>query len=400
MLQGLKKEIRAIQAGLFGVSAGFPAPNCQTILDKQPQAQAQAYWITSTIDKKAVRLWCAKQGSKFVSLGGDGSTKGQAAAGCFGQPLILGNSNSGLWVDPNPNAEDPNNAVQKSCGDGKSKTSPGLTCKSIKIRHKVTANQHYWVIGRNQEYASSPKEVFCWQSDRDGGGWTLVLRSYYQGHQRPSFSGNGVTATGNVKSDPLQHLGGIYKMHDHEIRSVIGQPDHKNDKANAATSTFSWMFDQSGRHTHYSGGNYEYTVTKNYNARWRFYRFQGMEESKTSIVTTAYDTGNFNGRNSKGEGSINWVGEPRCGRTSSTRPTGAGISCRGAKSGSPSSNLQGGRGCQRNRGHDRWHGQLHMYMCETNHDSYLYMCNGPQHSSSNRFAHRSWLRTADSDNIG
>jgi hypothetical protein len=400
--EGLKKEIRAIQNGLFGVSAGFPAPNCQGILEARPQALAGEFWITSKIDKKVVRLWCAKQGSKFVSLGGDGSTKGQAAAGCFAQPLILGNSNSGLWIDPNPDAEDPNNAAQKSsCGDGKSKESPGLTCKSIKIRHKVTSNQHYWVIGRNQEYKSSPKEVFCWQDGRDGGGWTFVLRSYYQGHHRPSFNGNGVTTTGNVRSDPLQHLGGAYKMHDHEIRSVIGQPDHKNDNAKAETSTFSWMFDQSYRNTYYSGGNYEYTITKNYNARWRFYRFQTMEESKTKLETTAYDMNyNFNGRHSQGDGSVNWVGEPRCGRGSSTRPTGAGISCRGAKSGKPSASLRGGRGCQRNRGYDRWHGQLHLYMCDTNHDSYMYMCNGPQHSSGNRFAHRSWLRTPDSDTIG
>lgn len=337
----------------------------------------------------------------MVSMGGDGKTKGQAGAGCFGNPRITVSKGS-VWVDPNANAEDPNNAVQKSnCGDGKSAATAGLTCKSIKIKTGTKANQHFWVIGRNQEFMKSPKEVFCWQSSRDGGGWTLVLRSYYAGHHRPSYNGNGVTTTGNVKSDPLQRLGGIYKMHDHEIRAYIGQSEHTNDAANGPTSTFEYMMDQSNHNGYYSGGNYEWVLVKNYNARWRFHRFQHMAQSKSQVDMTVFDwNSNFNGRNDQGEGRVNWSGEPCCGKGACTNPSGAGISCRGSKTGSPNRSPYGGRGCHRNRGYDRWHGDLHVYMCNTNHDTYFYLCNGAHHSSSNRFAHRTWMRTDSNDQLG
>lgn len=258
-------------------------------------------------------------------------------------------------------------------------------------------------MGRNMEYKNDPKEVFCWQSSRDGGGWTLILKSYYQGHQRPTFAGNGVTTSGNIKTDdPLGGPNGkMYKMHDHEIRSVFGCAKHTDDGANAPDCKFTYMMDQSGRNSYYSGGNYEYVIHKGYQARWRFHRFQQMPKSKVPTKLESYDMNyNFNGRNDQGEGSLNWYGEPECGKGSRTNPSGAGISCRGAKTGTPSSSLRGGRGCFRNRGYDRWHGQLHLYMCETNHDTYMYMCNGPQHSSSNRFFHRTWMRTPDSDTIG
>ena len=185
-------------------------------------------------------------------------------------------------------------------------------------------------------------------------------------------------------------------MHDHEIRTVIGQFDHKNDKADAQPGTFSYMMDQSYRNTYYSGGNYEYVIHKMYTARWRFYRFQGVPQSTTRSHLTSYDwPGNYDGsKNTKGDGRVNWTGQPRCGPDYAG---GAGISCRNNDNGIPSNSLRGGRGCHRNRGYDRWHGTLHVYMMETNHDSYLYVCNGPQHSSGNRFAHRTWMRTADTD---
>merc|ERR1719162_165870 len=145
--EGLKKQLTAVQNGLVGVSAAFAATTCQSIKDKQPSAQDGPYWVTSKVDKKAIIVWCAVVGSKFYSLGGDGSTKGQAASSCFSQPLITDNP-KGNWIDPNVNAEDPSNAVQINCGDGRGKTTAGLTCKSIKLKWGVTSNKHYWVIGR------------------------------------------------------------------------------------------------------------------------------------------------------------------------------------------------------------------------------------------------------------
>jgi hypothetical protein len=36
-----------------------------------------------------------------------------------------------------------------------------------------------------------------------------------------------------------------------------------------------------------------------------------------------------------------------------------------------------------------WH---HIYMSETNSDSYLHLCNGAQHSSGHNMNHRYWFR--------
>jgi hypothetical protein len=395
-LTDVKKDVAALTAGLIGISQPFAADNCAHILKERSSAVAGEYYIKSSIDKAAIKVWCTKVGSKFISMGGDGRTKGSAAAGCNGSP-ILSNTNTNYvpWIDPDANAEDPSNSKQIDCGSGKTKDSAGLTCKGIRLSGKGTTNGLYWVIGRNEEYKTDPKQVYCWQTDRDGGGWTLVLVMYYRSHHQPSVTGNGVTTTGDIKKGDhwLTHLPGAYKMHDHEIRTVIGQSDYKNDNKNGKASMFSRMTDQSGYHSYYAGSNREYMIHKEYTARWRFYRFQVMPESTTTSKLTSYRwESNYNGnKNPKGDGTVNWEGNPICARG------GAGVNCRDTRSGTPSSSLRGGRGCHRNIGHDRWHGSSYYYMMDTNHDTYIYYCNGPQHSSSNRFAHRQWLRTPDSD---
>jgi hypothetical protein len=78
------------------------------------------------------------------------------------------------------------------CGlDGKTTKTAGKTCKAIKLAVAASKNGIYYVTGPNGEYKSSPKRVFCWQSDRDGGGWTLGMKGHYgQDHSIPR-SGQG-----------------------------------------------------------------------------------------------------------------------------------------------------------------------------------------------------------------
>jgi hypothetical protein len=397
-----KKDVSTLRGALAGISAGIPAASCGAIADPIDGL----FWIKSKIDGKSVKVYCAlNSAKKFVSLGGNGNTKGEAGAGCFGNTGIASNTKTKVWVDPDADVENPSNAVQKECGSGTSKTSPALTCKGIVKKYGKKPNGLYWIIGRNQEYAKDPKRVYCWNTDRQGGGWTLGLVSYYCGHQRPSFSGDASGTTGDINRGHhwlTNRQPGAYKLDDKVIRAVIGQPDHTNGGASAKASKFSYMSDQNGWNSYYAGSNREYLVMEGYTARWRFVRFQGMLESnpRTNVLTSYYWNSNYNGnQNAKGEGAVNWKGSPKCGKDSPTRPSGAGISCRGQYSGSPQTNPYGGRGCNKNIGHDRWHGDLHYYMLETNHDTYLYFCNGAQHSSNCRYALRTWFRTAEDDDL-
>jgi hypothetical protein len=57
----------------------------------------------------------------------------------------------------------------------------------------------------NEEFKSSPKKVYCWQSDRDGGGWTLGLKNWYGSHH--SFAGGGRRQTNNINSGVMDHMG-------------------------------------------------------------------------------------------------------------------------------------------------------------------------------------------------
>jgi hypothetical protein len=103
-----------------------------------------------------------------------------------------------------------------------------------------------------------PKKVMCWQEDRDGGGWTLAIKSWYGQHH--SFNGNGRRQTSSIDSGVMAHLGQYYKMDDREIRTYLGQEKPEDDSFGAKPSEFHFMRDQSGRHTGYSSTNREYST--------------------------------------------------------------------------------------------------------------------------------------------
>lgn len=281
----------------------------------------------------------------------------------------------------------------KKCGaDGLSKATAGKTCKSIKLQHPNTKNGVYWVVGPKDEFKSNPKQVFCWQADREGGGWTLGKKTWHGQHHSLPRGGRG--ATGNVQTDPLANRGKYYTLDDQDIRTYIGQPNPTDDSTGAAASSFSYMVDQSYRNTYYSNVNREYIVGKSYTARWFFQHWTPVAESTTNHEFTSWLLAkNSNGVTPGGDGQVNWRGRPRCGPS---RAGGMGIVCNSPHSGSPTGNPLGGRGCKTDVSNRRWHHNLNFKMMETNWDTYNYVCNGAQHSSSNQFANRIWFRSPDS----
>lgn len=227
---------------------------------------------------------------------------------------------------------------------------------------------------------------------RDGGGWTLAMKHYYGRHHN-SFRnrGNGRRAFNNINSGVMKHLGEWYKLDDKHIRLFLGQEDYGNDSSGAKKSSLSFMRDQNGRHTGYSNSNREYSIMKKYTARWYFSHGDRMPESTTTSELSSWAMPNeFDGTfaGDQGDGFLNWRGNVKCGHVGTS-----GINCYGTRSGTPSSAPRGGNGCRTNLG-TGWGGELHWYMMD-GYDTYSYLCNGAQHSSTNRFSDRIWVRTPD-----
>ena len=80
--------------------------------------------------------------------------------------------------------------------------------------------------------------------------------------------------------------------------------------------------------------------------------------------------------------ALAWSGNLACGEP------GAGINCLNVLSNNP----QGGAGCTIPMGTQTSAGWHHFYMGNTSSDTYLYICNGAQHSSSQNMNHRFWIR--------
>ena len=132
------------------------------------------------------------------------------------------------------------------------------------------------------------------------------------------------------------------------------------------------MADQAGWNSGYSSGNYEYVIARNYTGYWRF-----DTRVAASSTTTSFQSYRLS------DNALAWTGNWQCGNVG-----GWGINCYNMLSGNP----QGGAGCNINMGYQSNAGWHHFYMGETNTDTYLYVCNGPQHSSSYNMNHRWWFR--------
>jgi len=276
------------------------------------------------------------------------------------------------------------NAKSKKCGGGPGTSSneAGETCKQIKRDYPNAKNGRYYIRGVNN--VLSPFKVYCWLADRDGGGWTLGLVNWH---------GSGVSSQaeiGNADGNVLGRRTYRYKLHDNKIRAVIGQ------KSNTA-SMFEIMQDANGICAHYTSWNREYNIFKDYTAKWHWTWHQSIEESSTKSDFHSYETRTFDGVNPVGDGKLNWRGRPRCGKSSNRGHNwqhNAGFFCHGDTYGSAagfSSRPWGGSGCKQNLG--RWSGYFHFFMSHRNTDTYVFVCNGAQHTSSSSMSHRWWFRS-------
>lgn len=229
------------------------------------------------------------------------------------------------------------------------------SCKAIKFANP-SAPSGIYTIDPDDAGPIAPVLVNC-EMVVDGGGWTLGVKSWYGG----GVIGNA-GAVGTV-GDGLAHKGNPYKLSDDVIRAFIGP-----------SQNFDVMVDQSGYNSAYSTGNYERVILRNYTGFWRF--DAPVAASTTQTVMQSYR---------KSDGALAWTGELGCGFVSGA---GAGINCEPVVSNNP----QGGAGCGISMGsatHEGWH---HFFMSVSNSDTFLYICNGAQHSSNHDMNHRWWFR--------
>ncbi len=233
----------------------------------------------------------------------------------------------------------------------------GRTCKDILDAGRSEGDGIYTIDVDGYGTGLEPLDVVC-DMTRQGGGWTFGVKSWYQsggGHYR------NTGAVGDV-ANALTKKGGNYKLSDEVIRGVIG-PDE----------SFDLLGDQAGYNSYYSTGNYEYAVLRNYTGTWRWDAV--VTESTSSTTLTSYR---------QSDNAVMWQGLPTCGYSG-----GAGINCYNVRSGS---GPNGGSNCASTLGKGNWTGTLHFFMAETNQDTYMYLCNGAQHSSSYDLNHRWWFR--------
>ncbi len=197
---------------------------------------------------------------------------------------------------------------------------------------------------------------------RQGGGWTMGVKTWHG----MGIYGNG-NAVGSV-SDALTTEGGNYKLSDVDINSIIG-----------GTGNMDVMTDQAGYNSTYSTGNYEYITVTNYTGTFSFTSL--MPDSTATIpVFRSFRAA---------DDALAWTGRLHCGSTGGATG-GVGLNCINVASGSP--NPQGGTGCNIAMGSSTDSGWHHFEMARANTDTYIYICNGAQHSSGHTMNHRMWFR--------
>ena len=281
-----------------------------------------------------------------AGLQGPQGPEGAMMACAAGQTLVYGNN---AWTCSNAIAD---------LAYGRSIARPGTSCNNIKTVAPWSGDGPYY-IDPDGNGGIQPLRVLC-DMTRDGGGWTFIVKNRYQSGISGRNGGFGTL------DDLDYHQSDFYKLPDATINAIIGD------------GTFDLMGDQMGYNSAYSGGNHEYAIVRNYSATFTFTAL--VPESTTPTVFESYRSS---------DNLLNWRGRLTCGNVG-----GVGINCldvqvTGQPVGTP--NPQGGAGCLFPLGSTNagWH---HVYMSDTNSDTYLYLCNGAQHSSGHDMSHRWWVR--------
>ena len=226
------------------------------------------------------------------------------------------------------------------------------SCKDL-LKAQPTTKDGVYTIDPDGSGPLAKVSVRC-DMTRDGGGWTFGVKAWYQ------CGVHGKTGAVGSVSNALTTKGSTYKLSDAVIRAIIG-----------AKNNFDVLADQAGYNSGHGQGNYEYVIIRNYTGSWKF-----NAKVSASSTTTVFQSYRLS------DSKLAWTGNLKCG------VGGYGINCLDVIKTNPA----GGAGClvklssQTNSG---WH---HWYMGETNTDTYLYICNGAQHSSSHNMNHRYWFR--------
>lgn len=244
---------------------------------------------------------------------------------------------------------------------GRTAATPGLSCRDIKTVVPWSGDGIYLI----DPDAVGPIETFPVRCDmtRDGGGWTYILKNRYQSGMAGKAEGFGSVY------DLPNRVQDFYKIADATINAIIGDQN------------FDIMADQVGHNSTYSLGDNEYVIVKNYTATFSFTAL--VPESTTPTVFESYRSV---------DSKIAWRGRLQCGLG-----TGVGINCEGAltlTTAIPVGALspQGGSGCLLNLGVASNAGWNYFAMSWSNTDTYIYICNGAQHSSGHDISHQWWVR--------
>jgi len=293
---------------------------------------------------------------------------------------------------------------KKTCteaGDGQTKERAGQTCKQILSDYPTSTNNVYWIRGIRNVLPSAV-QVYCWLEDRDGGGWMLGIKHGYTNARdlsQAAFNSDKTTASDLLTSTVSYQ----YKLDDVHIRAAIGQTT-----SFTSTTRFDMLMDQVGFNSYYGAANREYAIMRNYEAHWEFNPARTVRNSrnwgsptdtKNRTYLESYKIPNFDGKDAVGDGTLIWKGKTKCYEGSNGR---RGVFCSSAAtSGSvvvgantPSRGTDGGGGCTINLSRGLWSGSPHFVMWESNRNTYMYLCNGAQHSSSYNMVHRLWFRSS------
>jgi len=252
---------------------------------------------------------------------------------------------------------------------GTTKKNPGKTCWDIKKRNPAATDGYYWLDPDGVGKGIETFFAYCDQT-RDGGGWMLGIKTWYRDHFFSWIGGGRAGQWGDIRTAPFSVKDYSFKMSDTQIKALIG-----------AKKNFDVLWDQAGLNSSYTYRNIEYVVMRNYTADWRFTGKVAASSTPVTVESWHYD------------GTLLWQGkggtnsEPKCGHVG-----GWGINCYGTKTQNSSHGPDGGKRCKRWESRKNWTGHMHLYMSNTNTDSYIYMCNGAQHSSGHHLAHRYWFR--------